>query len=219
MGLAGDDRQLQYALNAVKRYRESESPDFIGNGGNHGSTNNNKRHIVNVDDTSKINYEMIKNSPGNLPAQGSIDSVTDAEINGLKTKMFKGRLYELNDDFLDAINMNLEKVNGKEGDNSMEKSIPLEDQCQWLEQIQEDLVQRYRALLNEEKKWFVLKELLLEANTELDLYSAQDSTRSTIKLGSAAIPTNSNSNVLVFNRTKRQKVRQTGIQSNLSPIV
>lgn len=204
-----DDRQLQYASHAVKRYRESEPLEAQGAG--------NKRHIVNVDDTSRINYEMIKNAPGNLPGvAGSVSGAADAEISGLKTKTYKSRLYEQNDEYLERANAQLDQMKRvPRGDSS----VPLESQHAWLQQIQQNLLQEYRGLVQDEKKWIVLKELLLDANVELDLYSAQDAEKKTVKLGSVAVPTHSNANALLFNRPKRLRIKNKGHHDNVSPIV
>ncbi|QLL31780.1 hypothetical protein HG536_0B06480 [Torulaspora globosa] len=216
------DRQLEYARNAVRRYQEREALE-AGAGGaaasQQNSSGNNKRHIVNVDDTSRINYEMIKNTPGNVPpAAGSEEAAQDAEISALKTKMYKGQLYRMNDEYLERVNGRSEELlRAEPGGGQVE--VPLEDQHVWLQQIHEQLAREYRSLVNEEKKWIVLKELLLDANTELDLYSAQDPTMQTITLGSVAIPSNSNANALIFNRSKRQKIKNRGYCDDISPIL
>lgn len=241
--LVAQDKQIQYAANAIKHYRAKKVPDYLdkdshnrklsaitgsANGGNHGSTHNSKRHIVNVDDTSKINYEMIKNSPGNLPMLDQQDqgvpnnnnatTTTDSEINTLKTKMYKSKLYEMNDDFLESISEKILKINKDKSDDD-DDDIPLSYQLEWLRQIQDNLKDEYHLLVNEEKKWFVLKELLLDANAELDLFSAQDEKKTTIKLGSVNIPSNSNSNAMVFNRSKRQKIANVNTGNNPSNII
>lgn len=209
MEYIGEDKQLQYARNAVKRYREFEPLET--------AVASNKRHIMNVDDTSKINYEMIKNAPGNLPAVGgTISGVQDAEISVLKTKTYKGRLYELNDEYLERANAQVERL---KKEPKVRSEVPLESQREWLEQIQQNLLHEYRALVKDEKKWIVLKELLLDANIELDLYSAQDPEKKTVKLGSLAVPTHSNANALLFNRPKRLKVKNKGHHDNISPVV
>lgn len=209
MDFINDDRQLQYARYAVKRYRKCEPLET--------ALASNKRHIVNVDDTSRINYEMIKNTPGNLPAvSGTISTVQDNEISGLKTKTYKSRLYELNDEYLERANAQLDHLKKKPKATSV---VPLESQQAWLQQIQENLLQEYKELVKDEKKWIVLKELLLDANVELDLYSAQDQGKNQVKLGSVAVPTHSNANALLFNRPKRPKVKNKGHHDNISPIV
>lgn len=209
MDFINDDRQLQYARYAVKRYRKCEPLET--------AVASNKRHIVNVDDTSRINYEMIKNAPGNLPAvSGTLSTVQDNEISGLKTKTYKSRLYELNDEYLERANAQLDHLKKQPKAKSV---VPLESQQVWLEQIQENLLQEYKELVKDEKKWIVLKELLLDANVELDLYSAQDQGKKQVKLGSVAVPTHSNANALLFNRPKRPKVKNKGHHDNISPIV
>lgn len=241
--LLAQDKQVQYAANAIRHYREKKIPDYLdkdshnrklsaitgsANGGNHGSTHNSKRHIVNVDDTSKINYEMIKNSPGNLPMLdqqdkgvpgNNVTATTDSEINTLKTKMYKNKLYEMNDDFLESISEKILKINKHKSDDVDDDDIPLNYQLEWLSQIKDNLFGEYHSLVNEEKKWFILKELLLDANAELDLFSAQDEKKTTIKLGSVNIPSNSNSNAMVFNRSKRQKIANVTTGNNPSNII
>lgn len=209
------DKQLEFAANAVRRYRQQRPLEAAGAGAQAGVSGGNKRHIVNVDDTSRINYEMVKNTPGNLPAVGDADA-QDAEITGLKTRMYKGQLYRMNDEYLEQISSQCEKL-ATSGVQAVE--APLEDQYEWLRQIRAKLVEEYHGLVNEEKKWIVLKELLLDANTELDLYSAQHPSMATIKLGSVAVPTNSNANALVFNRAKRQKIKNSGYYDDISPVV
>ncbi|QLQ79294.1 hypothetical protein HG537_0B06420 [Torulaspora globosa] len=215
-----DDKQLEYARNAVRRYQKREALEAGGGAaasqqGN--SSGNNKRHIVNVDDTSRINYEMIKNTPGNLPPMGGSEEAQDAEISALKTRMYKGQLYRMNDEFLERVTGRSEEL--LRVPDAERVRVPLEDQHVWLQQIQQNLAREYRNLVNEEKKWILLKELLLDANTELDLYSAQDPTMKTITLGSVAIPTNSNANALIFNRTKRRKIKNRGYCDDISPIL
>lgn len=221
MGESVGDRQLQYARNAVKRYHESQTVELSvgGAAGPQGpASGNNKRHIVNVDDTSRINYEMIKNTPGNLPPlEPSEQAAQDAEISGIKTRMYKGLLYRMNDEYLERINGRSAAL--RTAQRSEPVAAPLEDQHRWLQQIRDRLQEEYRGLINEEKKWIVLKELLLDANTELDLYSAQDPATRTVTLGSVAIPTNSNANALVFNRTKRRKVKNNGHYDDIAPVI
>ncbi|QLG74895.1 hypothetical protein HG535_0H02220 [Zygotorulaspora mrakii] len=236
-----DDKQLEYAFRAVKRYHENKVPDFLdkdshnkkltggtaseGNGGNGGShsqmSNNNKRHIINVDDTSKINYEMIKNTPGNLSSirtengarVNNVAQLTDTEVNLVKTKMYKNKLYEQNDEYLEAVRQKIKQMSTSaegstdDGTDGEVDEHALGTQHEWLSQIQESLVGQYESLINEEKKWFVLKELLLDANAEFDLYSSQDEKRTIVKLGSMSLPINSNANTLIFNRTKRPRNR------------
>lgn len=118
--------------------------------------------------------------------------------------MYKNKLYEMNDQYLEAVSQRIKDMNTSAAAQS-DDEVPLEDQYEWLTQIQENLGDQYKALVNEEKKWFVFKELLLDANAELDLYSAQDDKKTIVKLGSMSLPINSNANTLIFNRTKRPK--------------
>ncbi|CAR28416.1 hypothetical protein ZYGR_0S00460 [Zygosaccharomyces rouxii] len=235
--LLAQDKQLQYALQAVRHYHSEKVPEFLEKDSHNrrptpsstpqGSTSttpastagtaananaqsqlnagNNKRHIVNVDDISKINYEMIKNTPGNLPdIDEKLDpksNNSDGEISGLKTKLYKNRLYDLNDDFLEIISHRMPT----EEKSSEPPLLPLQDQVNLLSQIQRNLIGDYEDLLNTERKWFILKEILLDANAELDLFSTQEERKKTIKLGATTVPPNANANALVFNRPKRQK--------------
>lgn len=232
--LLAQDKQLQYAAQAVKHYHSEKVPEFLekdshnrrltpsstpqgstsatpaaaaggtgtnGNAQSQLNAGNNKRHIVNVDDISKINYEMIKNTPGNLPDVN--EKSDDGEISGLKTKLYKNRLYDLNDDFLEIVS-NRMPTEEKLPEPSL---LSLQDQVNILSQIQSNLIGDYQNLLNTERKWFILKEILLDANAELDLFSTQEDRKKTIKLGATAVAPNSNSNALVFNRSKRQKTQ------------
>lgn len=211
------DKQLEYAGNAVRRYQEREALEGAA-AAQTSASGNNKRHIVNVDDASRINYEMIKNTPGNLPPLAGAEEAQDAEISALKTRMYKGQLYRMNDEYLERVSERSEELlRAERAAGPVE--VPLEDQHVWLQQIQEKLAAEYRRLVNEEKKWIVLKELLLDANTELDLYSAQDPTMKTITLGSVAIPSSSNANALIFNRTKRRKIKNRGYCDDILPIL
>ena len=79
---------------------------------------------------------------------------------------------------------------------------------EWLLQIQTNLIKEYKISQQEEKKWFLLKELLLDANIELDLFSAQNNITSTIDLGIREDGTHSPNNILLFNRPKRRKLNQ-----------
>ncbi|AQZ19086.1 IES3 (YLR052W) [Zygosaccharomyces parabailii] len=243
--LLAQDEQIQYAANAVRHYHEERVPEFLEKDSHnrrttpvstpHASTSttpasltstssntanmnagNNKRHIVNVDDISRINYEMIKNTPGNLrditlpqdPKTGNSDN----EISTLKTKLYKNRLYDLNDDFLESISNRITPA--LQVQQRTETSLPLEDQISLLTQLQSNLIHDYHELLNTERKWFILKEIMLDANAELDLFSTQEERRTTVKLGATTVPPNANANSLVFNRPKRHKA-QGGKPDNL----
>ncbi|GCE99372.1 hypothetical protein ZYGM_003845 [Zygosaccharomyces mellis] len=239
--LLAQDKQLQYALQAVKHYHNEKVPEFLEKDSHNrrttpsstpqGSTSetpastagttmsgniqsqlnvgNNKRHIVNVDDISKINYEMIKNTPGNLPdineKADSKSNTSDGEISGLKTKLYKNRLYDLNDDYLEIISHRM-PTEEKPPEPPL---LALSDQINLLSQVQHNLIADYQDLLNTERKWFILKEIVLDANAELDLFSTQEERKKTIKLGATTVPPNANANALVFNRSKRQKAHDS----------
>ncbi|CCH60758.1 hypothetical protein TBLA_0D02550 [Henningerozyma blattae CBS 6284] len=140
-----------------------------------------KRHILAVDDLTKINYEVIKNTPGSFQSIESPESdpILESEINLTKSKLFKNNLYSQNDAVLQSIANKLQLgdiVNNEEANeyHQIEKKIPIEKQISWLKQINQNLIKQYNSLLKEEKKWFILKELLLDANTEWDLYKSID---------------------------------------------
>lgn len=183
--LLAQDKQLQYASQAVRHYRREKVPEFLEKDSHNrrptpsstpqGSTSatpastagtaananaqsqlnagNNKRHIVNVDDISKINYEMIKNTPGNLPDinekadSRSINS--DGEISGLKTKLYKNRLYDLNDNFLELISHRMPPGEEKPSEPPL---LPLQEEIELLSQVQRNLIRDYQDLLNAERK-------------------------------------------------------------------
>lgn len=243
--LLAQDEQIKYAANAVRHYREEKVPEFLEKdshnrrttpsstpqgstsatpastiSSNAGTANvsagNNKRHIVNVDDISRINYEMIKNTPGNLRdttlPQDSKVITSDSEISTLKTKLYKNRLYDLNDDFLESISTRITPA--LQSQEKTETSLSLQEQIALLTQLESNLVRDYNELLNTERKWFILKEIMLDANAELDLFSTQEERRTTVKLGATTVPPNANANALVFNRPKRHKA-EGGRPNNL----
>ena len=240
--LFAQDRQLQYARQAILKYHDNAVPNFIeqdtqnkangkpyatatGSSAQGPNSMSSRRHIMNIDDISRINYEMIKNSPGNMPATSSTDtdvqSKTENEVNIFKTKMYKNNLYLMNDKFLNSVGdivgehssgkkRGSSAVEAENSDNEEEDDIPLEDQKKWLEEIQKDLIKRYRLILNDEKKWFTLKELLLDANAELDLFSTIDARKPppNIKLGDMEVPATPYSNIstLLFHDRKKRKL-------------
>ncbi|EDO17489.1 hypothetical protein Kpol_1058p26 [Vanderwaltozyma polyspora DSM 70294] len=234
--LLAEDKQLQFAKSAIGRYKRDKTPDFIEKDSHYkkivgkisAQSNNsltggfglaNRRHIVNVDDISKINYEMIKNSPGNMVvvnggSGNESDSETrlESEVNGLKTKLFKNHLYSLNEDYLKGVDTKVSDAAAAATVAAGEspEDIPLEDQSKWLKQIQIDLIGTYTSLVEQEKKWFAMKELLLDANAELDLFSTREVRKSqpNINMGEMDISSNPYSNIstLVFHKRKKRKL-------------
>lgn len=166
--LLQNDHQLQKACDVVKEYKKRVDDDTTLEDECGGSW---KRRIVNVDDTSRISYEMIKNVPGNVPNH-------EKEYNGidaLKTKIYKQKLMKMNDQFHKLHNSKINENDRLHQLNFDENELPTdEEQIEILYKIQENLLQDYKKLLAEEKKWFLLKELIMDANIELDLYSQEE---------------------------------------------
>lgn len=220
--LMKNDIQIKYSLNAIKSYKIDKVPDFIDRDirqKNEKWKNNSnlRRHIVGVDDISRINYEMIKNSPGNLINKNDIEDNDFYQINTVKTKLFKDNLYKKNDDFIMSISTHcdvgeeeddkIKEEDAEEDDTNITTSLSLDDQKDILYKIQNNLFKQYKQSQLEEKKWFILKELLLDANIELDIFSQLKKDQS-INLGSINPPNNntlSSINAQTFKRRKRSK--------------
>ncbi|CCK70594.1 Ies3p KNAG_0E03360 [Huiozyma naganishii CBS 8797] len=179
------DEQLQHSANALSVYRQ----DHRRNGGSgtrgSGSLSSIKRHIVNVDGVTKLNYEMIKNTPGNFvlrdDAATPIDEEDDpseeiqfAELDAIKTKCYKSALYAMNDEYLRSLETGAMSRHHTAKSSTHTTPLSPEEQVECLYEIQKNLIHDYRKVCQEEKKWFVLKELLLDANLELDLFSEQE---------------------------------------------
>ena len=225
-----------------------------------GYLHNMKRHLLSVDDISRINYEVIKSTPGNVPAPmiivrkddvpSSLRDISDlsaslrekideinirrrknmlSEIDSIKTKMFKKNLFAVNDWYIKRMaakvvqgstdtksngtvlpstennnnnNNNSNSISNNGGDNGSngtsiinegnmdqakdsmttpdtdltleDDEPPLTEQIECLYEIQEKLIGQYKKLLRADEKWFVLRELLLDANVELDVFSEED---------------------------------------------
>lgn len=162
-----DKAVFQQIHSAIKEKKEDWEPSVVSN----------KRHIVTIDDISRINYEMIKNAPGHLSSSNlpidEIDENLEQDVTVMKTRLYKDELYRMNDAFLTSVCTDMLAAQASE--EPVETDTPsLEDQHKWLAQIQRNLIDDLCQLTREEKKWFVLKELLLEANAELDLASRQE---------------------------------------------
>ncbi|CCE66187.1 hypothetical protein TPHA_0P00290 [Tetrapisispora phaffii CBS 4417] len=231
--LVQSDKQLQFARRAVAKYQrqldhgpdDSEAPlDSEGLGA--AAAQLNKRHIMNVDDISKINYEVVKSVPGNLltPLYAGThklegrqldDERLENEVVQAKTKLYKNHLYTMNDEFLAALRApaastkakRAREVADEESDEDL-ADVPLQVQIQWLQEIQHDLMGTYKDLVNKEKKWFTLKEVILDANAELDLFSTKDVERAppNVNLGDPNAPTNpySTVNTMLFHSKKKR---------------
>jgi len=275
------DKQLQFAANAINHYKIDKTTHTIQNDlhyykekGHIRTHNSNiKRHILNIDNTSRINYEMIKNIPGNIPVGNTIisssnnsnnnededgnnaaedgnndndndndgdgdddDDDDDENMNSkkrtldlididiVKTKIFKNNLFEMNDSFINKL-PKFENDTPEE-ETSATLQLPLNEQLDSLYQLQHGLLNQYSLLQNLEKKWFALREINLDANIELDLFSEQDvkslpidneqdvkslpiddeKDRVKVRLGSINVPashTQSAIHTLAFNRCKR----------------
>ena len=267
--LRDSDKQVQYAERAVEMYRResavrSLARDVHSKDGAAAqaaaaaksaipantipvstvpSGTNIKRHIIGVDNISRINYEMIKNTPGNVPLQSVAGdepgvpgvpgdqgttskkrSVALLEAEQAKTKMFKNRLFEMNDKYIAALSSGQGQAPGENPNGS--PTLAPSAQRDTLARIQSSLIAEYTRLQREERKWFTLRELLLDANIELDLYSEQDTrappvtvrrtsleskgkTVPRIKLGCINLPpthTQSAAHTLAFSRSKRVRI-------------
>ncbi|EWG89848.1 Ies3p [Saccharomyces cerevisiae P301] len=161
-----------------------------------------------------MNYEMIKNSPGNVITNANQDEI---DISTLKTRLYKDNLYAMNDNFLQAVNDQIVTLNAAEQDQETEDpDLSDDEKIDILTKIQENLLEEYQKLSQKERKWFILKELLLDANVELDLFSNRGRKAShPIAFGAVAIPTNVNANSLAFNRTKRRKINKNRLLENI----
>ncbi|SCV00980.1 LAMI_0G08548g1_1 [Lachancea mirantina] len=179
--LVEDDAQLKYALNAVRRYKSSDAPVVEEE-----RKNRHKRNIVSVDDNLKINYEMIKSTPGSFldSAASSKPKAQKEQLNRitkLKTNCYKKRLYNMNEQFVQEHGQIEPLENTLEANKS---DATLQQQVEWLSQIHQNLLRDYKQLLQEEKRWFIKKELMLETNLKLDLFSTKGEDRISIYFGS-----------------------------------
>lgn len=173
-----NDPQLMYSWQSVKRYNAPlQHLDDDRKSGH-------KRHIISVDDHLKINYEVVKNIPGNLIDLGSLKNKKTSEmdevsrINKFRSLYYKEELNKFHDDFATkssdlraasdaALRQTLTDFIG--GSN-----IPLEQQYVWLKEIQNFLFKQYQDEIQIEKSWYLRKEILLDANIKLDLFSSID---------------------------------------------
>ncbi|SCU78572.1 LADA_0A06304g1_1 [Lachancea dasiensis] len=178
--LVEKDAQVKYALNAIRRYKTSELIDADDE-----RKSRHKRNIITVDDNLKINYEMVKIAPGTFiessvaASKNKTTKEKAGKVSKMKTNYYKKRLYNMNELFL-ADQVSSESTptptpTAHVAREAANKEPPSEQQqLQWLREVHLDLLQEYRSLLQEEKKWFLKKELMLDANVKLDLYSMRD---------------------------------------------
>lgn len=178
-GLLQSDAQLAFSRQAVRRY-EAAAPEVDDD-----RKSGHKRHIISVDDHLKINYEVVKNVPGNLvdvaSAKGKKAVKADeiARINKFKALYFKEQLHRLHDEFVTK-----SAALREDGALPAPPAPPSQQQqYEWLCEIQAGLLQQYRDAVQEEKRWYLKKELLLDANIRLDLFTSRDSVSGTLKVG------------------------------------
>ncbi|KAL3235521.1 Ies3p [Nakaseomyces bracarensis] len=195
------------------------------NSNSSGPGGNVRRHIINVDDMSKINYEMVKNVPGNFASRAGVvvrdgiepdddddQQALEVEANAVKTKIYKGRLFDDNDSVLEHLGEQMTRLQEERGQEE-EVQLPLREQLECVEKVQRNLLRVYNQSLEEEKKWYILKELMLDANAELDLFSTQNYSTKVVNLGDSSASSQNTASVLVFDRTKRRKL--DGQHSNI----
>lgn len=182
--LIESDKQVQFAYTAVKNYNEELeqlSQDHIKN---KLSTNNKddnpvkpnlfpmKRHIINIDNISKINYDVIRNTPGNI---STTYSPKFEEIDAIRARYYRSGLHKMHDKFISTLNNKFDQETTKEQPiHEEDNELSLQEQIDILYKIQENLLVDYKASRKEYTKWFQLKEVMLDANVELDLYSKNE---------------------------------------------
>lgn len=192
--LLHNDKQLQFATQAIKNYRKDienlkkyqDTTDNHNTAPTTATTIHNlntkaslfpkKRHVINIDDISKINYDVIRNTPGNISV---LDSSNYEDIDAIKARYYRSSLHKMHDQFIDTLNDRfLQKsfdLNSQNDENENEDDqLPLNEQLSILCKIQQNLINDYRQIQREQQKWFQLKELLLDANIQLDLYSKNE---------------------------------------------
>lgn len=151
---------LEWSKRAVARYKVAPlhmSADDDRKSGN-------KRHIVAIDDSLKINYEVIRHILGQL-AQG--EEIED--INRLKLVHYKDSLNKMHEEFISIWQKADDDI--EESDYTNLDEPTLLEHKKWLTELNEKLKSDYSEAIQLEKKWFLLKEILLEACTRLDLCS------------------------------------------------
>lgn len=124
----------------------------------------NKRHIVAIDDSLKINYEVIRQVPGQLSQSDELE-----EINRLKLSQYKDQLNKMHEEYIDLWQQDEHQI--EEFDYSSLDPKTLEQYKLWMTELNQQLKDEYHNAVQEEKKWFVMKETLLEATARLDICS------------------------------------------------
>ncbi|SCU81357.1 LANO_0B02784g1_1 [Lachancea nothofagi CBS 11611] len=193
--LAEKDAQIKYSVNAIKRYKTSDYTDVDDE-----RKSRHKRNIITVDDNLKINYEMVKTAPGTF-IESSVSATKNKAVKEkagrvakMKTNYYKKRLYNMNEQFLAEHGTPDQSGSATSSSNSPSVSEGLnwspevegasfEQQLEWLSEMHTELMEQYRYLLQEEKKWFLKKEVMLDANVKLDLYATRDDENGGLQLG------------------------------------
>lgn len=185
--LIESDKQIQFAYTAVKNYNEELeqlSQDQLKNKLKPQKDDNPvkpnlfpmKRHIINIDNISKINYDVIRNTPGNI---STTYSPKFEEIDAIRARYYRSGLHKMHDKFISTLNNKFEQETTKEPlaskiNEDENNDLSLQEQIDILYKIQENLLVDYKASRKEYTKWFQLKEVILDANVELDLYSKNE---------------------------------------------
>lgn len=179
--LLQNDKQLQFAVQAIKNYTQDIENLKKCKDTNNNTTNNlnpktslfpKKRHVINIDDISKINYDVIRNTPGNISI---VDSSSYEDIDAIKARYYRSSLHKMHDQFIDTLNDKfLQKSFDLDLRDNDDEELPLSEQLSILYKIQQNLIKDYRQIQREQQKWFQLKELLLDANIQLDLHSKNE---------------------------------------------
>lgn len=172
-----NDTQLKYSQFAVSRYQQTRVKDLESD-----RKSGYKRHIINVDDNLKINYEIVKTIPGHLIDFKSKKKQKDSDellrISKYKLLCYKDRLNKLHDDFVTKNN----EMREEEKHSDEDTEFILREQYIWLKEIQDQLISQYKQAIQEEKRWFIKKEMLLDANIKLDLFSERTSDSELVKI-------------------------------------
>lgn len=157
---SSEETPVQWTKKAIARYKSAAlhlSADDDRKSGN-------KRHIVAIDDSLKINYEVIRHIPGQLAQGEEIE-----ELNRLKLVHYKDQLNKMHEEYIDLWQQGEEEV--EDTDYTQHEDSLLREEKEWLTEMNQQLRKEYRDAIQLEKKWFLMKEVLLEASTRLDLCS------------------------------------------------
>ncbi|CDO96493.1 unnamed protein product [Kluyveromyces dobzhanskii CBS 2104] len=150
--------QLQRSKRAIARYKNAP----LHTSADEDRKSGNKRHIVAIDDSLKINYEVIRHIPGQL-AQG--DEIED--LNRLKLIHYKDSLNKMHEEYIDV--WKKDDTDLADTDYTLQDEPTLIEEKEWLSELNGILSKDYKEAVQLEKKWFLLKEIMLEACTRLDL--------------------------------------------------